>query len=103
MAEAFGKSNQSRIVDLGANYNNPLTPAYAIYDQGTLSRMALFNYMDDVDAPGTANLNVQIRVPNGGPRQVYVKYLASDSVSSQNISWAGQVSLLIRSYFPFDR
>ena len=59
-----------------------------------LSRIALFNYMDDVGAPGTANLNVQIRVPNGGPRQVYVKYLASDSVSSRNITWAGQASVL---------
>ena len=92
LAEAFGKSNQSRIVDLQANGNNPFTPAYAIYDQGTLSRVALFNYMDDVNAPGTADLNVQIRVPNNAPREAYVKYLASDSVSSQNITWAGQVS-----------
>jgi len=91
LAETFGKSNTSRIVELQANGNSPFTPAYAIYDQGTLSRVALFNYMDDINAPGTADINVSIRVPNNAPTQVFVKYLASDSVSSQNITWAGQV------------
>jgi hypothetical protein len=44
MAEAFGKQ-ESRIVDL--QVGSPLTPAYAIYEGNTLSKFALFNYVDD--------------------------------------------------------
>ena len=91
LAEVFGKSEQGRVVDLRANGGSPFTPAYAVYEGSELSKVALFNFMDDVNAPGTADITAQIRVPAGGPREVYVKYLASDSVSSYNLTWAGQV------------
>lgn len=87
----FGKSERGRVVDLRANGASPYTPAYAVYEGNELNKVALFNFMDDVNAPGTADITVQIRVPTGGPQEVYVKYLASDSVSSYNLTWAGQV------------
>ena len=69
LAEAFGTSNTSQIVDLKANGGNNLTPAYAIYEQGVLSKVVLFNYMD-----GRSNdLQVTIQLPNGAPQSVQVK------------------------------
>jgi len=71
------------------------TPAYAIYENGELSKAALFNYVDDVQGTqGNANLTVTLSLPNGGvPQTVKVKYLEAQSVSSKfNITWAGQVS-----------
>ncbi|KAF5319596.1 hypothetical protein D9619_008683 [Psilocybe cf. subviscida] len=44
LAEAFGKTNTSRIVDLS---ENPNTPAYAVYEKDALNKVALINYMDD--------------------------------------------------------
>lgn len=70
------------------------TPAYAIYENGELNKMALFNYVDDVQGTqGNANLTVALSLPNGGvPQTVKVKYLEAQSVSSKfNITWAGQV------------
>ncbi|KAH9476802.1 Beta-glucuronidase [Psilocybe cubensis] len=89
LAEAFGKSNTSRIVDLLGNAGSVYTPSYAIYEQEKLSKVALFNYMDD--ASGAHDLSVTISVPTGVPTTVEVKYLAASSVSSKdNITWAGQ-------------
>ncbi|KAJ6545100.1 glycoside hydrolase family 79 protein [Mycena vulgaris] len=95
VAEAFGKSNQSRIIDLQMNNDSIYTPGYAIYDTN-ISRLALFNYISDptgasdytatfsVDGAGTGLIN-------GSPAQVKVKYLRAPSVSDkQNITWAGQ-------------
>ncbi|KAJ7266877.1 glycoside hydrolase superfamily [Mycena haematopus] len=63
-AEVFGKTNTSQIMDLHGNGNNIYTPQYAIYENGAIARVALFNY---------------------------VKYFLSDSVSTKtNITWAGQ-------------
>ena len=95
LAETFGKSNTSQIIDLGANGNNQLTPAYAIYEQGVLSKVALINYMDD-NRTGVNELQVAVQVGSGGvgvvPQSVQVKYLAAGSVSDRdNITWAGQV------------
>ena len=70
----FGKTNTSQIVDLGANGNNSLTPAYAIYEQGVLSKVALFNYMDD-NGTGTNALQVTIQLSSGVPQSVQVKYV----------------------------
>ncbi|KAF8800345.1 glycoside hydrolase family 79 protein [Phlegmacium glaucopus] len=93
LAEAFGKTNTSQIVDLGANGGNnisALTPAYAIYEQNTLSKMALINYMDDGQTGANA-LSVTVSVPTGVPGSVQVKYLTATSVSDKdNIAWAGQ-------------
>lgn len=94
LAEAFGKSNTSQIMDMtGPAGLSEFTPAYAIYENGELSKMALFNYVDDVQGTqGNANLTVALSLPNGGvPQTVKVKYLEAQSVSSKfNITWAGQ-------------
>ncbi|RXW22272.1 hypothetical protein EST38_g3572 [Candolleomyces aberdarensis] len=90
LAEAFGKSNTSRIVDLGANSGSIYTPAYAIYENDALSKVALFNYVDDPS--GASDVTVSISIPNAGvPTSIRVKYLEANSVSEkQNITWAGK-------------
>ncbi|KAJ7649887.1 hypothetical protein FB45DRAFT_5549 [Roridomyces roridus] len=96
VAETFGKSNQSRIIDLQMNGNNEFTPGYAIYDGGVLARLALFNYV--TDPSGASGITVSFAIgggstgqANGTPAQVKVKYLLAPSVSSlSNITWAGQ-------------
>ncbi|GJE97918.1 glycoside hydrolase family 79 protein [Phanerochaete sordida] len=96
MTEVLGNTNTSRVVDLFANGDNDLTPAYAIYENDELARVALFNYMDD--PTGAAALDVTIAVggnatgqPLATPSQVRVKYLAAPSVSEKfNITWAGR-------------
>jgi len=90
LAEAFGKSNTSQIIDLFANGNNQLTPAYAIYENGALSKVALINFMDD-NGTGANDLEVTIQLSSGAPQSVQVKYLSAPSVSDRgNITWAGQ-------------
>ncbi|EPQ55987.1 glycoside hydrolase family 79 protein [Gloeophyllum trabeum ATCC 11539] len=89
-AEVFGSSNQSRIVDLGANNNNMYTPAYAIYENDAPSKVALFNYITDPTGATAYTAGIQFA---GGqvPSSVKVKYLVSPSVSEKkNITWAGQ-------------
>lgn len=90
LAEAFGKTNTSRIVDLGGNQGNDLTPSYAIYENDVLSKVALFNYVDDQS--GATTLQVTVNVTNGNPASVRVKYLLAKTVSTKyNVTWAGQV------------
>lgn len=94
LAEAFGKSNTSQIVDLTGAIGSEFTPAYAIYENGQLSKVALFNYVDDLAGTrGPSDLKVTLSVPGTGvPGTVKVKYLEAKSVSSKyNITWAGQV------------
>ena len=74
MAEAFGKTNTSQIIDLFANGNNQLTPAYAIYEKGVLSKVALINFMDD-NGTGANFLQVTIQLSSGAPQSVQVKYV----------------------------
>jgi len=52
--------------------NRILTPAYSIYDNGVLSKVALINFMDDPS--GKSDINVTIAV-NGSnvPAQARVK------------------------------
>ncbi|KAJ7826325.1 glycoside hydrolase family 79 protein [Mycena leptocephala] len=96
VAEAFGTSNQSRIIDLQMNDNNIYTPGYAIYDGGVLARLALFNYVTDPSGASAYTASFAIGggdtgQANGTPAQVKVKYLVAPSVSStSNITWAGQ-------------
>ncbi|KAF8893584.1 hypothetical protein BD779DRAFT_1669853 [Infundibulicybe gibba] len=90
MAEAFGLSNTSRIVDLLGNEANIYTPQYAIYENDVLSKVALFNYVSDPSGANDYRATIQMQ---GGtvPKEVVVKYLASDSVANKfNITWAGQ-------------
>lgn len=78
MPEILGKNNNARVMDLFANGNNGLTPAYAVYEGNTLARVALFNYMND--PTGAMTLNVAIAVggnntgqPGTTPASVKVK------------------------------
>ncbi|KAF5347313.1 hypothetical protein D9756_009931 [Leucocoprinus leucothites] len=92
LAEAFGKSNTSQIIDLtGAIGANEFTPAYAIYENSVLSKVALFNYVDDMGGTrGPSDLKVGLNVP-AETGSVKVKYLEAATVSTKhNITWAGQ-------------
>lgn len=78
VSEALGSSNQSQVIDLFANGDNPYTPGYAIYERGTLARVALFNYMTDQTGLSdyTASISVGgsvLNQPNGTPTSVKVK------------------------------
>ncbi|KAJ7126148.1 glycoside hydrolase family 79 protein [Mycena epipterygia] len=89
-AEVFGKTNTSQILDLLGNDANIYTPQYAIYENGALARVALFNYI--TDPTGATDYTATISVSGGTvPAFVQVKYFLSDSVSTKNnITWAGQ-------------
>lgn len=90
VAEVFGRSRNSRIVDLAADNANIYHPAYAVYEGDTPTRIVLFNFISDES--GASNLDVTINLadnPIAGP--VHVRYLSAASVSEQyNITWAGQ-------------
>ncbi|KAJ6627351.1 glycoside hydrolase family 79 protein [Mycena sp. CBHHK59/15] len=96
VAEAFGKSNQSRIIDLAMNNNSIYTPGYAIYDADLLARLALFNFITDPTGASDYTLTFSVDGGHTGPRyktpsQVKVKYLIAPSVSEKNnITWANQ-------------
>jgi len=96
VAEALGSSNKSQVVDLQLNSGSPYTPGYAIYENGTPTRVLLINFMDD---NGVGNAQYTGYVHIGGvngiadttPSTVYVRYLNAPSVSEKfNITWAGQ-------------
>lgn len=96
VAEAFGSSNVSQIVDIQLNGDNDYTPGYAIYENGNPVRVVLINFMDD-KGTGTAAYTGNVAIggvdglANTTPQQVYVRYLIAPSVSEKfNISWAGQ-------------
>lgn len=90
IAEVFGTSGTSQIMDLGGNDDSIYTPQYSIYENGNLAKVALFNYI--TDESGSSDYTATITIDGGTvPEQVYVKYLLSDSVSTKdNITWAGQ-------------
>jgi len=96
VAEAFGKTNTSRIIDLQANADSAYTPAYAIYENDAIARLALFNYV--TDPTGASDYVATFAVGGGStgqanltPAQVKVKYLLAPSVSERsNITWANQ-------------
>lgn len=96
MAEILGRTNQSQVVDLGVNSGDQSTPGYAIYENGTPMRLALFNYLDD--SSGAHDLKVTISIGGGEteqlartPPSVRVKYLLAEHVTAKvNITWAGQ-------------
>ncbi|KAJ7037927.1 glycoside hydrolase family 79 protein [Mycena alexandri] len=89
-AEVFGSTNTSQIIDLHGNDGSIYTPQYAIYENGALARVALFNYM--TDPSGKNDYTATLTVAGGTvPSSVQVKYFLSDSVSTKdNITWAGQ-------------
>jgi hypothetical protein len=69
---------------------------YAVYENGALARVALFNYI--TDPSGASDYKATISVSGGSvPASVQVKYFLSDSVSTKdNMTWAGQVRLVRR-------
>ena len=70
VAEAFGSSGTAQIVDM--QVDNIFTPAYAIYENGNLARMALFNYVTDPSGASTYTVSVAVAGTNV-PSQVSVK------------------------------
>ncbi|KAG6901045.1 hypothetical protein C0995_001586 [Termitomyces sp. Mi166 len=88
VSEVFGKSNVSQIIDI--SNSGIYTPSYVIYDNGALSKVALFNFIDDKS--GAHDVTATVTVDGGQvPSQVWVKYFLADSVSVRtNLMWAGQ-------------
>lgn len=79
VAEALGTSNTSQVKDLLPD-GNDLTPAYAIYENGNLARMALINFMTDPsganDVVATVNIGgQQFGEANSVPAQAKVKWV----------------------------
>ncbi|KIM41886.1 glycoside hydrolase family 79 protein [Hebeloma cylindrosporum] len=91
VAEALGPTNTSQVMDLQANNNNMLSPAYGIWENGNLARVVLINFVSD--STGASDISVDLSLANGAqlPGQVQVKYLSAASVSQKgNITWASQ-------------
>jgi hypothetical protein len=112
VSELFGKSENSRIVDIThtssipvavtTNYNEDGTtydttqsddmyhPSYLVYDGDTPSRVALFNFISDPS--GASDTQVTLNFNNtAAPSTVSVRYLRAAEVEEQyNITWAGQ-------------
>jgi len=88
VAETFGSSNASQIMDLGLP--SDYRPGYAIYENGTPTRIALLNFASD--DTGASDYNALISLAGATvPSQVYVKYLAAPSVTDKfNVTWNGQ-------------
>ncbi|KAG8865303.1 hypothetical protein FRB96_000193 [Tulasnella sp. 330] len=88
VAEAIGSSNLSQIIDMQTS--SEFRPAYAIYESGVPTRVALFNYASD----DTGASDYQAVVTLAGatvPAEVYVRYLSAPSIAEKfNITWAGQ-------------
>ncbi|WWC86516.1 uncharacterized protein L201_001393 [Kwoniella dendrophila CBS 6074] len=92
IAEAFGRSNNSKVVDISPtteqDANNIYHPIYAIYENDQPSRVVLFNYIDDQS--GANDLQTTINVGTS-VTSVSVRYLRAKSVSEQyDITWANQ-------------
>ena len=72
MAEVLGSSNASQVLDLEANDGSDHTPAYAIYENGQPTRIALLNYI--TDPTGASDYTASISITGGQmPSQVSVK------------------------------
>jgi len=93
MAEVLGPSNASQVIDMT---QDPSTPIYAIYENGTPTKLALFNFVTDPSGANdwTATIAVgggQTGQPGATPSSVKVKYLSAQSVASKsNFTWANQ-------------
>ncbi|KIY63991.1 glycoside hydrolase family 79 protein [Cylindrobasidium torrendii FP15055 ss-10] len=87
MTEALGRGNNAQVLDLNANDGNEFTPAYAIFEDGEPTRVALFNYLTDPSGGSTYTASIAV----AGLTSVKVKYLSADSVSQKGgFRWAGQ-------------
>ena len=97
----MGKSNTTQIKDMGANGNNDQTPAWAVFENGKFSKMALVNFMTDPSGANDYTATIYVggsgwNEDNGIPASVKVKYLLAPSTSEKfNVTWAGQVSVAL--------
>jgi len=80
MAEILGTSNRSRVADLNPNDGSIYTPAYAIYENENVTKVALFNYISD--STGASDYVASVSIGTAGssanssdatPSSVYVK------------------------------
>lgn len=88
MAETLGPTNTAQVIDLLPNNGNEFTPAYAIYENGKMARMALFNYMTDPSGANdyTATISLggaTMGEQNETPAQVQVKYVLPVTMGSK--------------------
>jgi hypothetical protein len=60
MAELFGSSNNSQIVDLGADGYNEFHPGYAVYENGVPTRVALINFVSDESGAHDLTVNLDM-------------------------------------------
>jgi hypothetical protein len=60
VSEIFGTSKTGQIIDLSANSANQFTPAYAIYDGGVPTKVAMFNYITDPSGASTYSAVISI-------------------------------------------
>lgn len=112
VAELFGRSEDSRIVDIthtssipvntetitnedGSTYDvtssdDQFHPTYLVYDGETPVRAALFNFVSD--NTGASDAQVTLNFNNtAAPDQVWVRYLRASQIEEQyEIYWAGQ-------------
>ena len=101
VAEVMGKSNTTQIKDMFPNEGNDKTPAYAVFENGRFSKMAMINYMNDPSGANDYTATIYVggsgwNEANAAPASVKVKYLLAPSVSEKNdVTWAGQVSVLL--------
>lgn len=78
IAEALGKTNTSRVLDLFSNSASTYTPGYAIYENDAIARLVLINFMSEQDGQGAYTTTVSVGggdtgEANGTPAQVKVK------------------------------
>jgi hypothetical protein len=60
-AEVLSSSNNAQVIDLLPNNASASSPAYAIYENGNMVRVALFNYLSD-DPTGNSAYTATISV-----------------------------------------
>ena len=88
MAEALGKTNTSRVVDLTTN---EFAPVYGIYEHDTLARVALVNFLTEQNGVGSYQATISVGggltgEPNATPASVKVKCVLLQFVSDCHIS-----------------
>uniref|UniRef100_D8QFJ7 Glycoside hydrolase family 79 protein n=1 Tax=Schizophyllum commune (strain H4-8 / FGSC 9210) TaxID=578458 RepID=D8QFJ7_SCHCM len=90
LSEALGSTGTAQVVDLQGNNGNIYTPQYAVYENGKLARVALFNYV--TDANGGNDYTATIRA-DGLPGSAKVKYLQGGEggvAAIKDFKYAGQ-------------
>ncbi|KAH9914072.1 glycoside hydrolase family 79 protein [Epithele typhae] len=96
VAELMGTSGTTQLKDMLPNNADIHTPAYAVFENGQFSKMALLNYMTDPSGANDYTATIYVggsgwSEANGVPASVKVKYLRAPSTSEKhNVTWAGR-------------